>query len=118
MRPPARFSSKGFTTEPISLTGSSPPAERGVRPRRTDPEDGMTDEIGEGASDPLVGIVMGSASDKGIMQKSEVILDRFGIPYETRILSAHRMPDQAHEYGQLAEDRGLEVIIAAAGRAA
>jgi 5-(carboxyamino)imidazole ribonucleotide mutase len=78
----------------------------------------MTEEMAEGPDDPIVGIIMGSASDKSVMQKSEVILDRFGIPYETRILSAHRMPDQAHEYGQLAEDRGLEVIIAAAGRAA
>ena len=67
---------------------------------------------------PLVGIVMGSASDQPKMQAAEIILDRFGIPYESNVISAHRQPDQAHEYSKLAEDRGLEVIIAAAGRAA
>lgn len=61
---------------------------------------------------------MGSASDQAVMGKTEVILDRFGIPYESLVLSAHRQPDQAHEYAQLAEERGLQVIIAAAGRAA
>lgn len=67
---------------------------------------------------PLVGIVMGSASDQPKMQNAEVILDRFGVPYESNVISAHRMADQAHEYAKLAEDRGLEVIIAAAGRSA
>lgn len=67
---------------------------------------------------PLVGIVMGSASDQPKMQAAEVILDRFGIPYESNVVSAHRQPDQAHEYACLAEERKLEVIIAAAGRAA
>jgi 5-(carboxyamino)imidazole ribonucleotide mutase len=66
----------------------------------------------------LVGIVMGSASDQPRMKKAEVILDRFEVAYETRVLSAHRMPDQVHEYALLAEERGLEVIIAGAGRAA
>jgi len=67
---------------------------------------------------PLVGIVMGSASDQPKMQAAEIILDRFNVPYESNVISAHRMPDQAHEYSKLAEERGLEVIIAAAGRAA
>ncbi len=67
---------------------------------------------------PLVGIVMGSASDQPKMQAAEVILDRFGIPYESNVLSAHRQPEQTHEYACLAEERRLEVIIAAAGRAA
>ncbi|HEX2259247.1 MAG TPA: 5-(carboxyamino)imidazole ribonucleotide mutase [Actinomycetota bacterium] len=67
---------------------------------------------------PVVGIVMGSASDQPKMQPAEIILDRFGVPYESNIISAHRTPDQAHEYSKLAEERGLEVIIAAAGRAA
>ncbi|MGH2669121.1 MAG: AIR carboxylase family protein, partial [bacterium] len=52
------------------------------------------------------------------MQATLVILERFGVPYEVNVISAHRNPDQAHEYARLAEDRGLEVIIAAAGRAA
>jgi len=72
-------------------------------------------ELGES---PIVGIVMGSASDQPKMKAAEVILERFGIAYESNVISAHRMPDQAHEYAQLAEERGLEVIIAAAGRAA
>ena len=67
---------------------------------------------------PAVGIVMGSASDQPKMQSAEIILDRFEVPWESNVISAHRTPDQAHEYSQLAEERGLEVIIAAAGRAA
>lgn len=67
---------------------------------------------------PAVGIVMGSASDQPKMQAAEVILDRFDVRYESNVISAHRMPEQAHEYAKLAEERGLEVIIAAAGRAA
>lgn len=66
----------------------------------------------------LVGIVMGSASDQPKMQAAGVILERFEVPYESNVISAHRTPDQAHEYAKLAEERGLEVIIAAAGRAA
>lgn len=76
-------------------------------------------DVGNDLGDvPLVGIVMGSASDQPRMQPAQVILERFGIPYEANVISAHRTPDQAHEYGQLAEERGLEVVIAAAGRAA
>jgi 5-(carboxyamino)imidazole ribonucleotide mutase len=70
------------------------------------------------AGDPLVGIVMGSASDQPKMQPALVILERFGVPHEANVISAHRNPEQAHEYAKLAEERGLEVIIAAAGRAA
>lgn len=76
----------------------------------------MTKVMEEG--DPLVGIVMGSFSDQPKMQAAGVILERFGIPYESNVISAHRTPEQAHEYAKLAEERGLEVIIAAAGRAA
>ncbi|MEO7803701.1 MAG: 5-(carboxyamino)imidazole ribonucleotide mutase [Actinomycetota bacterium] len=67
---------------------------------------------------PIVGIVLGSASDTPIMQTAEVILERFGVPFESNVISPHRQPDQAHEYGRLAEDRGLELIIAASSRAA
>ncbi|MGH2719087.1 MAG: 5-(carboxyamino)imidazole ribonucleotide mutase [Actinomycetota bacterium] len=73
--------------------------------------------LGDG-DEVLVGIVMGSSSDQPKMQAAEFILDRFGVSHETRIISAHRNPEQAHEYAKLAEDRGLQVIIAAAGRAA
>src|SRR5260370_19752173 len=52
------------------------------------------------------------------MQAANFSLARFGVPVESNVISAHRAPEQAHEYAKLAEDRGLEVIIAAAGRAA
>jgi 5-(carboxyamino)imidazole ribonucleotide mutase len=52
------------------------------------------------------------------MQAAEVMLERFGVPFESNVISAHRNPEQAQEYAKLAEDRGLKVIIAGAGRAA
>jgi len=76
----------------------------------------MTSEMA--TADPVVGIVMGSASDQPKMEAAGFMLDRFGIPHESNVISAHRTPDQAAEYAKLAEDRGLEVIIAAAGMAA
>lgn len=65
-----------------------------------------------------VSIVMGSDSDMPVMAKAAEILDRFGISYEMRIISAHRMPDTFFEYAKTAEDRGVKVIIAGAGMAA
>lgn len=65
-----------------------------------------------------VGIVMGSDSDLETMQEATRTLEKFGIGYEINIISAHRSPKRAHEYAVSAEDRGLEVIIAAAGGAA
>lgn len=70
------------------------------------------------AAQPKVGILMGSNSDLEVMREAEKRLDQFGIPYETRILSAHRTPDKAADYARTAEQRGLEVIIAGAGAAA
>lgn len=67
---------------------------------------------------PLVGIIMGSDSDMGVMQKAFDICKEFEIPFEVRILSAHRTPDQHGEYAKTALERGLKVIIAAAGGAA
>ena len=66
----------------------------------------------------LVGIVMGSDSDLEVMQETAKILDKFGIGYELNIVSAHRTPQKAHEYAATAEERGLEIIIAGAGKAA
>jgi 5-(carboxyamino)imidazole ribonucleotide mutase len=66
----------------------------------------------------LVGVLMGSKSDWETMCNASSTLDALGIPHEVRVLSAHRTPDQAAEYAQTAEARGLEVIIAAAGGAA
>lgn len=67
---------------------------------------------------PLVGIVMGSASDREAMREAGEILGRFEIPHETEVVSAHRTPARAAEYASTAEGRGLEVIIAGAGGAA
>ena len=67
---------------------------------------------------PLVGIVMGSDSDWPLVKKACETLDKFGVPYETRVISAHRTPEVALDYSKSAEGRGLKVIIAAAGGAA
>ena len=67
---------------------------------------------------PLVGIVMGSDSDWPLVKKACDTLDDFGVPYETRVISAHRTPEMAIDYSRTAESRGLKVIIAAAGGAA
>lgn len=67
---------------------------------------------------PQVGIVMGSDSDLPVMQKAADILERFGISYEMRIISAHREPEEFFTYAKGAESRGLKVIIAGAGMAA
>jgi 5-(carboxyamino)imidazole ribonucleotide mutase len=69
-------------------------------------------------STPLVGVIMGSKSDYEHMQHTCTTLDQLGVPYEARVLSAHRTPDQALDYAATAESRGLLVIIAAAGGAA
>jgi 5-(carboxyamino)imidazole ribonucleotide mutase len=67
---------------------------------------------------PLVGIVMGSTSDWPLMQNTAKTLESFGVPYEVRVLSAHRTPDEALEYSATAADRGLACIMAGAGGAA
>jgi 5-(carboxyamino)imidazole ribonucleotide mutase len=65
-----------------------------------------------------VGIIMGSQSDWPTMKAAAEILDELGIPYETKIVSAHRTPDRLWDYGKTAVSRGLKVIIAGAGGAA
>jgi 5-(carboxyamino)imidazole ribonucleotide mutase len=67
---------------------------------------------------PLVGIVMGSRSDWETLRHASEMLDRFGVPHERRIVSAHRTPRLMAEYASTAEERGLEVIVAGAGGAA
>jgi 5-(carboxyamino)imidazole ribonucleotide mutase len=71
-----------------------------------------------GIVQPVVGIVMGSGSDHEMMSEAVVVLDRFKIAYEIRVLSAHRSPVATLEYGLSAKERGLKVIIAGAGGAA
>jgi len=67
---------------------------------------------------PLIGIIMGSTSDWDTMSHAAKTLDSLAIPYEARVMSAHRTPDLVDEYMTTAEGRGLEVIIAGAGGAA
>lgn len=68
--------------------------------------------------EPQVGIVMGSESDLPTMEKAHAVLDRFGVSYETEVMSAHRKPARVSEYASSAADRGLKVLIAGAGLAA
>lgn len=70
------------------------------------------------ADKPLVGVIMGSKSDWETMQRTSELLTTLGIAHERRVVSAHRTPDWMAEYAKAAADRGLEVIIAAAGGAA
>ena len=67
---------------------------------------------------PLVGIVMGSSSDMGVMNECAAQLEELGVPFEMQVASAHRNPDRVHEWASTAGDRGIKVIIAAAGKAA
>jgi 5-(carboxyamino)imidazole ribonucleotide mutase len=69
-------------------------------------------------SAPIVGVIMGSDSDLPVMQGAIDVLADFGVPYEVRIVSAHRTPDVMVEYARGAADRGLRVIVAGAGGAA
>jgi 5-(carboxyamino)imidazole ribonucleotide mutase len=67
---------------------------------------------------PLVGVIMGSDSDLGVMQGAVDVLVEFEIPYEVRVISAHRTPEAMYEYASTAAARGLRVIVAGAGGAA
>jgi 5-(carboxyamino)imidazole ribonucleotide mutase len=69
-------------------------------------------------TNPVVGILMGSKSDWDIMEKAAKQLDSFGVPYEAKVLSAHRTPDLTLRYAETARERGLGCIIAGAGGAA
>src|SRR5699024_12724149 len=69
-------------------------------------------------STPKVGVIMGSDSDWPVMKQACDILDEFDIPYEKKVVSAHRTPDMMADYGKEARGRGLRVIIAGAGGAA
>ena len=69
-------------------------------------------------AEPLVGILVGSASDLPVLQQATAILERLDIPHEIHVMSAHRTPDAVDEYARTAEDRGLVAIICGAGKAA
>jgi 5-(carboxyamino)imidazole ribonucleotide mutase len=67
---------------------------------------------------PLVGVVMGSKSDEDVLRETAEVLDQMGVEHEIVVASAHRTPDKVRDYAQTARDRGIEVIIAAAGGSA
>lgn len=70
------------------------------------------------ADTPLVGIVMGSKNDMDVMQECADQLEALGVPYEMQVASAHRNPDRVHDWASTAADRGIKVLIAAAGKSA
>jgi len=74
--------------------------------------------MAEQAQQPVVGVIMGSQSDVPVMEGCTKQLEELGIPYELVVYSAHRTPDKVHEWAGTAADRGIKVIIAAAGKAA
>ena len=78
----------------------------------------LAESAGSAGKNPLVGVIMGSRSDLGVMKSAVDLLIALDIPHEVRIVSAHRTPDLMLEYARAAEARGLAVIIAAAGGAA
>ncbi|WP_291364794.1 5-(carboxyamino)imidazole ribonucleotide mutase [Acetobacter sp. UBA5411] len=82
------------------------------------PEAAADDAVKQESEAPRVGIIMGSQSDWETMQHATLTLDALEVPYETKIVSAHRTPDRLAEYARTATDRGLSVIIAGAGGAA
>lgn len=67
---------------------------------------------------PVIGIIMGSQSDMPVMEACMAQLDEFGVPYEVKVASAHRKPLEVHDWATTAHERGIRVIIAAAGKAA
>ena len=67
---------------------------------------------------PVIGIIMGSTSDMPVMEACMKQLDEFGVPYEVKVASAHRKPAEVHDWATTAHERGIRVIIAAAGKAA
>jgi 5-(carboxyamino)imidazole ribonucleotide mutase len=75
-------------------------------------------ELPDTSSPPLVGVIMGSKSDWDFLQPAAKILTELGVPFEAKVVSAHRTPDFMFEYAESAEERGLMVIIAGAGGAA
>ncbi len=77
----------------------------------------MTNEVHTHEA-PLVGVLMGSSSDWEVMKNAVAMLQEFGVPYEAKVVSAHRMPDEMFAYAESARGRGVRAIIAGAGGAA
>jgi phosphoribosylaminoimidazole carboxylase PurE protein len=96
--------------------GERPPREPAAPPptERLRPEEDVEVDVRR----PVVGVVMGSDSDLPVVRHCLETLEEFDIPYEVRVLSAHRTPEQAHAYASTARLKGLKILIAAAGGAA
>ncbi|SAL72010.1 phosphoribosylaminoimidazole carboxylase catalytic subunit [Caballeronia arvi] len=77
----------------------------------------MTNEV-HTHDKPVIGVLMGSSSDWDVMKNAVAILQEFGVPYEAKVVSAHRMPDEMFAYAESARGRGIVAIIAGAGGAA
>lgn len=71
-----------------------------------------------GGQTPKVGVIMGSQSDWPVLRHAAELLEKFGVPHERRIISAHRTPERLYDYARTARERGLAVVIAGAGGAA
>ena len=78
----------------------------------------MSDTVSRPAAEPVIGVVMGSTSDWPTMSRAVDVLEHFDVPYEAKVVSAHRMPDEMFAYAESARGRGLRAIIAGAGGAA
>ncbi len=74
--------------------------------------------MNKSSEQPLVGIIMGSKSDMPAMEPCMAQLEEMGVPFEVKVASAHRKPDEVHAWAASAEERGMRVIVAAAGKAA
>lgn len=74
--------------------------------------------MGDARTGPLVGIIVGSQSDMAVMEECAKTLEAFGVPFEVVVASAHRQPAKVHDWAAGAADRGMRVIVAAAGKAA
>ena len=96
-----------FTRPPVATSGGE-----------TRPSAAPTAGSDGGGEAPLVGVIMGSTSDWETMGHAVEVLERFGVPHEKRVVSAHRTPEEMARYAAEAEGRGLAVIIAGAGGAA
>jgi 5-(carboxyamino)imidazole ribonucleotide mutase len=77
-----------------------------------------TAPLQDGGRAPLVGIIMGSRSDWPVLEHAAQMLEKLGVPYEAKVVSAHRTPKRLYDYASSAEARGLKIIIAGAGGAA
>lgn len=102
----------------MAAAGNNKKIRKATATRPTGKSTGKAATAGKRASKPLVGILMGSASDLDVMNEAAKILEEIGIAHEVVVTSAHRSPKQTADYTAKAKDRGVQVLIVAAGLAA